>query len=99
MSGFKIAAELISQALALLFHNGRNGRDAQGAFSVCQSVRWMISLWVNGVSLEISLTACMVPDIHLNQASISRQPAVAKNLFYIYCGFHAIGPMGMSACR
>ena len=36
VSGFKIAEELISQALALFFYNGRNGRDKQGAFGVCQ---------------------------------------------------------------
>jgi hypothetical protein len=36
VSGFKIAEELISHALVLFFYNGRNGRDKQGAFSVCQ---------------------------------------------------------------
>jgi hypothetical protein len=39
VSGFKIAAELIPQALALLFHNGRNSRDKQGAFGVGQAAR------------------------------------------------------------
>jgi hypothetical protein len=44
VSGFKIAAELISHVLALLFHNGRNSRGKQGAFAVGQAARWMISL-------------------------------------------------------
>jgi hypothetical protein len=43
VSGFKIAAELIPQALALFFHNGGNSHDKQGAFGVGQAARWMIS--------------------------------------------------------
>jgi hypothetical protein len=37
VSGFKIAAELIFQALAQLFPNRRHGWDTQGALGVCQS--------------------------------------------------------------
>jgi hypothetical protein len=45
VSGFKIAAELIPQALALLFHNGRNSRDKQGAFGVCQVDDLIMGQW------------------------------------------------------
>jgi hypothetical protein len=45
VSGFKIAEELISQALALFFYNGRNGRDKQGAFGVCQVDDLVVGQW------------------------------------------------------
>jgi hypothetical protein len=45
VSGFKLAEELISQALALFFYNGRNGRDKQGAFGVCQVDDLIVGQW------------------------------------------------------
>jgi hypothetical protein len=36
---------LISQALALFFYNGRNGRDKQGAFGVCQVDDLIVGQW------------------------------------------------------
>jgi hypothetical protein len=40
-----MAAELIPQALALFFYNGRNGRDKQGAFGVCQVDDLIVGQW------------------------------------------------------
>jgi len=36
---------LISHALALFFYNGRNGRDKQGAFGVCQVDDLIVGQW------------------------------------------------------